>query len=76
VGSRSAQPAARRYPGVMRLVSVLLLAGAAFAQDKRYVVIDQDAMGPGGTDMMSILVLILIAVLGFIGYITAARRYR
>ncbi|SPF53206.1 Inosine/uridine-preferring nucleoside hydrolase [Candidatus Sulfopaludibacter sp. SbA4] len=42
-----------------RIASVLLLlAGAAFAQQKRYVVIDQDAMGPGGTDMMSILVLL------------------
>jgi len=37
---------------------LLLLAAAAFAQEKRYVVIDQDAAGPGGTDMMSILVLL------------------
>jgi purine nucleosidase len=37
---------------------LLLLACAAWAQEKRYVVIDQDAAGPGGTDMMSILVLL------------------
>jgi len=44
---------------MMRIGSVLLLlAGALWAQEKRYVVIDQDAMGPGGTDMMSILVLL------------------
>ncbi len=38
--------------------AVLMLSLAAPAQDKRYVVIDQDAAGPGGTDMMSILVLL------------------
>ena len=37
---------------------LLLPAGVACAQDKRYVIIDQDAAGPGGTDMMSILVLL------------------
>jgi purine nucleosidase len=37
---------------------LLLLAAAASAQEKRYVIIDQDAAGPGGTDMMSILVLL------------------
>jgi purine nucleosidase len=36
----------------------LLFASATFAQQKRYVLIDQDAAGPGGTDMMSILVLL------------------
>lgn len=36
----------------------LLLAGAASAQQRKYVVIDQDAAGPGGTDMMSILLLL------------------
>jgi purine nucleosidase len=36
----------------------LLLAGVARPQGKRYVLIDQDAAGPGGTDMMSILVLL------------------
>jgi len=39
-------------------VGALLLAGGLFAQEKRSVVIDQDAAGPGGTDMMSILVLL------------------
>jgi hypothetical protein len=42
----------------MAAVTLLLLAGAGVAQQKRYVVIDQDAAGPGGTDMMSILVLL------------------
>ena len=43
----------------MRFLSVtLLLAAACLAQEKRYVVIDQDAAGPAGTDMMSILVLL------------------
>ena len=43
----------------MRFVPVLLLlAASSFAQQKRYVVIDQDAAGPGGTDMMSILILL------------------
>jgi inosine-uridine nucleoside N-ribohydrolase len=36
----------------------MLLAGGLQAQEKRYVVIDQDAAGPAGTDMMSILVLL------------------
>jgi purine nucleosidase len=35
-----------------------LTALSAHAQQKRYVVIDQDAQGPGGTDMMSILLLL------------------
>jgi len=39
-------------------VCALLAATAAFGQGKRYVVIDQDAAGPAGTDMMSILVLL------------------
>lgn len=33
----------------------ILTAAGAFAQQKRYVVVDQDAMGPAGTDMNSIL---------------------
>jgi len=37
---------------------LFFLAALAAAQDKRYVIIDQDAAGPGGTDMMSILVLL------------------
>src|SRR5271157_1360574 len=43
---------------VLAAVALLLLAGAGTAQETRYVVIDQDAAGPGGTDMMSILVLL------------------
>jgi purine nucleosidase len=43
----------------MRIMLVgLSVALLAAAQEKRYVVIDQDAAGPGGTDMMSILVLL------------------
>jgi inosine-uridine nucleoside N-ribohydrolase len=37
---------------------LVLLTAIACAQDRRYVIIDQDAAGPGGTDMMSILVLL------------------
>jgi inosine-uridine nucleoside N-ribohydrolase len=51
--------------GPSKLTSVVLLCavfslGAAFAhaQNPRYVVIDQDAMGPAGTDMNSILVFL------------------
>lgn len=42
------------------IFAVLFCAGAAFgqAQGKRKVIIDQDAAGPGGTDMQSILALI------------------
>src|SRR5580698_9446196 len=43
---------------VLCIPVLFLLAGMASAQEKRYVVIDQDAAGPGGTDMMSILVLL------------------
>jgi len=39
-------------------LGMLLLAGGVYGQQKRYVVIDQDAAGPGGTDMMSILLLL------------------
>lgn len=35
-----------------------LAAAGVYAQSKNYVVIDQDAMGPAGTDMDSILVLL------------------
>jgi purine nucleosidase len=54
----------------MRKALLLLcpvLAAVAFAQEKRYVIIDQDAAGPGGTDMMAILVLLqspLVKTLG------------
>src|SRR5580704_3515977 len=43
------------------LAGVLLMAVVAFpaaAQEKRKVIIDQDAAGPGGTDMQAILTLI------------------
>jgi inosine-uridine nucleoside N-ribohydrolase len=40
------------------ILGLLLAAVAAPAQEKRLVIIDQDAAGPGGTDMMSILVLL------------------
>jgi len=39
-------------------LAVLVFPFSAAAQEKRYVIIDQDAAGPGGTDMMSILVLL------------------
>ena len=38
--------------------AVVAFCLAAQAQEKRYVIIDQDAAGPGGTDMMSILVML------------------
>ncbi|HEV2134911.1 MAG TPA: nucleoside hydrolase [Terracidiphilus sp.] len=37
---------------------VILAAAGLCAQSRRYVVIDQDAMGPAGTDMNSILVFL------------------
>ncbi|HZS56347.1 MAG TPA: nucleoside hydrolase [Bryobacteraceae bacterium] len=43
---------------VVRIGAALLSAGVVHAQDIRYVVIDQDAAGPGGTDMASILLLL------------------
>src|SRR5437016_2380497 len=36
----------------------LVMASAASAQEKRYVIIDQDAAGPAGTDLQSVLVLL------------------
>src|SRR5579863_10741736 len=42
-----------------RLVAaVLLISCLAYAQEKRKVIIDQDAAGPGGTDQQSMLLLI------------------
>lgn len=46
-----------RIPALFFLVLVLA-AAAVQGQSKRYVVIDQDAMGPAGTDMNSILVFL------------------
>ena len=40
------------------LLFVLLVTIAANAQQKRYVIVDQDAAGPAGTDQQSILVFI------------------
>jgi len=40
------------------LVLLLLLGAVAVAQEKRYVIVDQDAAGPAGTDQQSILVFI------------------
>jgi purine nucleosidase len=39
-------------------VMILVCAGLSLAQGKRKVIIDQDAAGPGGTDMQSILALV------------------
>jgi inosine-uridine nucleoside N-ribohydrolase len=43
-----------RYIGALLLVTCL----AAWAQDKRKVIVDQDGAGPGGTDQQSMLLLI------------------
>jgi purine nucleosidase len=40
------------------LVAFALIVAQVHGQQKRYVVIDQDAAGPGGTDMNSILVFL------------------
>ena len=45
-------------PRNLIVIGALLMAGSLFAQEKRNIVIDQDAAGPGGTDMMSILLLL------------------
>src|SRR6202050_5513565 len=39
-------------------LALLAMAGATPAQAKRMIIFDQDAAGPGGTDMMSLLVLL------------------
>jgi inosine-uridine nucleoside N-ribohydrolase len=46
----------RRFALIPLLVA--MLAAAATAQNKRMIIFDQDAAGPGGTDMMSLLVLL------------------
>jgi inosine-uridine nucleoside N-ribohydrolase len=43
---------------MLSMVCGVVLTTSAFAQQSRYVVIDQDAMGPAGTDMNSILVFL------------------
>src|SRR6204780_1708612 len=40
------------------LFVVTAVAPASFAQQKRKLIIDQDASGPGGTDMLAILALV------------------
>src|SRR5206468_6863188 len=57
------EPEMTRVPFKVKLLTffVLFLIPATApvrAQSKRYVVIDQDAMGPAGTDMNSILVFL------------------
>lgn len=42
---------------VLTLLTILALAAPAFAQ-KRLIIIDQDAQGPGGTDQMSMMALL------------------
>jgi inosine-uridine nucleoside N-ribohydrolase len=43
--------------GILALM-IFICAGLSHAQEKRKVIIDQDAAGPGGTDMQSILALV------------------
>jgi purine nucleosidase len=38
--------------------SALLSPSRTYAQSQRYVVVDQDAVGPAGTDMNSILIFL------------------
>src|SRR5579859_4566196 len=38
--------------------AVLLLSGLSLSQEKRKIIIDQDAAGPAGTDQQSMLLLI------------------
>jgi inosine-uridine nucleoside N-ribohydrolase len=54
-------------PRNLIVIGALLMAGSLFAQEKRYIVIDQDAAGPGGTDMMSILLLLQSPQLNVLG---------
>jgi len=47
-------------PALFAIIPILLctLAAGVQAQGKRMIIFDQDASGPGGTDMMSLLVLL------------------
>jgi uncharacterized protein (TIGR02246 family) len=48
-----------RYRTVIALICLTIISAApSFAQQKRKVIIDQDASGPGGTDMQAILALV------------------
>ncbi len=44
--------------GICVCAALLALGGTARAQGKRMIIFDQDAAGPGGTDMMSLLILL------------------
>ena len=48
----------RTMQAVVAAVILSLVGVCAQAQQNRYVVIDQDAMGPAGTDMNSIMVFL------------------
>jgi inosine-uridine nucleoside N-ribohydrolase len=46
-------------PGALKVLTVLLLTTClCWGQEKRKIIIDQDAAGPGGTDQQSILLLL------------------
>lgn len=47
-----------RWPAVLFLLFCIFLALPAHAQTKHKVIIDQDASGPGGTDMQAILAIV------------------
>ncbi len=48
-----------KFGGIWLLASILLITNfTCWAQDKRKVIIDQDAAGPAGTDQQAILLLI------------------
>ncbi len=48
-----------KFGGIWLLASILLITSfTCLAQEKRKVIIDQDAAGPAGTDQQAILVLI------------------
>ena len=48
-----------RVQGVIAVATVVLIAClASQSQDKRKIIIDQDAAGPAGTDQQAILLLI------------------
>src|SRR5689334_24451338 len=46
------------YAGFIAILLLAVTAVLAQAQSRRKVIIDQDAAGPGGTDMQAILALI------------------
>lgn len=48
----------RRWPQWLAIVLLLVFATQVLASAKRMVIADQDASGPGGSDMMSLLVFL------------------